>query len=144
VQLRPHPHPGVALFAVVLAFLGYVAFTMPYVRPIGVLLAVVAAYLLAKFLYGLRLERSLKRGEGQLAQARVTRIEERRNGKGRPALWWTVDFEMTDSAGVKHALSFDELQSLRWREGGTVMIRYHPVAPDRIFRVEKPSAADTD
>ena len=138
MRLRPHPHPGVALFGVVLAFFAYIAFNMPYVRPIGIVLAVVAAYLLAKFLYGFHLERSLRHSEGQLANARVTRIEERRNGKGRPALWWVVHFEMTDAAGVKHILSFDELQSLRWREGGTVMIRYHPVAPDRIFRVEKP------
>ena len=127
----PNPHPGIALFAVVLGFLGY---AFANFRPMfGAPLFVLSAYCATCFLRGLRMHLALER-EGVTTQATITKIVECHGGKGRPENWWIVHYEMRDHAGVLHRGTFDEDNTLPYREGENVPLRYHPDAPG-IFRV---------
>ncbi|HUP59402.1 MAG TPA: hypothetical protein VNA69_03160 [Thermoanaerobaculia bacterium] len=128
----PNPHPGVALFGVVIGFFGYIAWNF---HPLAsVPLFALSAWLLACFLRGLRMHLALGR-EGVTSVGRITKIVECHGGKGRPENWWIVHYEMRDQHGTLHRGTFDEENTLPWKEGGSVTLRYHPEAPS-IFRVE--------
>jgi hypothetical protein len=139
---KPNPHPGIALFAFVIGFFGFMAWQlareMPRIaviaRIVAVALLLLGAWLMVKFLYGLGLDRTVHR-DGLLTQGRITGVEEMHGGKGRPDHWWMVHFEMTDAGGTVHRTYFHEDGDRRWKVGDAIDIRYHPAAPAAIFRI---------
>lgn len=142
---RPVPHPGIALFGAVLGFFAFISyqFTLePEFASLRVvftgaalLLGFFSLVLLINFFWGLRLELSLGK-EGIMSTARITRIEQRAGGKGRPELWWQIYFTYLDNSGRQREDVYDETDAeagKKWRVGDSVRIRFHPEEPS-IYR----------
>lgn len=71
-----------------------------------------------------------------MSTARITRIEQRAGGKGRPELWWQIYFTYLDNSGRQREDVYDETDAeagRKWRVGDSVRIRFHPEEPS-IYR----------